>query len=58
MKPRTPLARAIKRKDWDLAALYALLSFAHALRQSPDATLEDLLAALTFMEDADDGREQ
>jgi hypothetical protein len=58
MTPSTPLARAIKRRDWDRAALYALLAFAQALRESPDATLEDLLAALTFPEDSDDGRKQ
>jgi len=58
LKRSQPLARAIKRRDWDRAALYTLLAFAQALRESPDATLEDLLGALTFPEDSDDGRKQ
>ncbi|MEX0750495.1 MAG: hypothetical protein WD359_06765 [Dehalococcoidia bacterium] len=53
MKLRTGLARAIKRRDWDAAALYALLALARAIEDAPEATLDDLLAALTLTEDSD-----
>jgi hypothetical protein len=49
---RTPLEHAIERQDWERAALYALLALARALRDTPDATIDDLLASLTASADA------
>jgi hypothetical protein len=49
------LDRAIKRKDWERAALYLLLLVAQARREAPDAGIDDLIDALTFGEDGDDG---
>jgi hypothetical protein len=57
----TRLGRAIERCDWERAALYALLAVARAMRERPDATLDDLLAVLTskdaFAEERDGRRE-
>jgi hypothetical protein len=40
------LDRAIARDDWEAAALYVLVAFARMVRETPAATLDDLLSAL------------
>ena len=52
----TMLERAIDRRDWEAAALYAVLIFTRALRDAPEATLDDVLAVLTPVEERDDTR--
>jgi hypothetical protein len=47
------LDRAIKRRDWERAALYVLLLVVQPRRPS-DAGIDDLIGALTLGEDGDD----
>jgi hypothetical protein len=56
MTRATPLERAIARRDWDAAALYALVLFARVLRDAPETTFDDLLAVLAGAEVRDDTR--
>jgi hypothetical protein len=46
-----PIARAVRDEDWELVALYALVRFLEAARRTPDATIDDLIAALAEPED-------
>jgi hypothetical protein len=45
--PGGALAAAIRSDDWERAALYLLLGFAHALRTYADGDIEDVLALLS-----------
>lgn len=57
-RPRT-LAAAVERRDWEAAAVFLLLGFMRAARDIPDATLEDLVAALADTpEDRDERRDR
>lgn len=47
----TGLSVAIRRKDWELAALYLLLGVARAAARLPEGAAADLLALLA----ADEG---
>lgn len=40
------LAKAIERRDWEVAALYLVLGVARAARRLPQGTADDLLMAL------------
>ncbi|MEX2245739.1 MAG: hypothetical protein WEC75_03540 [Dehalococcoidia bacterium] len=52
------LAIAIRRSDWERAALLLLIALAEAARSSPPGTVEDLLALLDTIdaEQPGDGR--
>jgi hypothetical protein len=47
------LAMAIERRDWERVSLYLLIGVALAARAVPQATLDDLLDALTGDEGGD-----
>jgi hypothetical protein len=56
MNPREgALAVAVRRDDWERAALLLLVALAHALRNAPPGTIEDLLALLASLDGAGDG---
>ena len=49
--PGTPLATAIRRNEWELAALLLLNALATAVRAAPPGTIDDVLAVLSDMEE-------
>ena len=53
MTPPTPLAAAIRRKDWERAALLLLIGLLEAARNAPPGTIDDVLAMLSDWETAD-----
>jgi hypothetical protein len=55
MTRATPLAAAIRRKEWERAALLLLIGLLEAARNAPSGTIDDVLAMLSLEED--EGRE-
>jgi hypothetical protein len=53
-RPGSALAAAIRRDDWELAALLLLDAIAAVARTMPPGTVDDVLALLSDTEDADD----
>ena len=49
--PGNPLATAIRRSEWELAALLLLDALAATARAAPPGTIDDVLAVLSDMED-------
>ena len=48
------LALAIERSDWERASLLLLLAVARAVRSAPPGTIDDVLALISFGEEAGD----
>jgi hypothetical protein len=48
------LALAIERSDWERASLLILLAVARAARSAPPGTIDDVLALISFGEEAGD----
>jgi hypothetical protein len=48
------LALAIERSDWERASLLILLAIARAARSAPPDTIDDVLALISFGEEAGD----
>lgn len=53
MTRATPLAAAIRRKEWERAALLLLIGLMEAARNAPPGTIDDVLTLLS----ADGGEE-
>ena len=44
------IAHAVQAEDWDRVALYTIARFLEAARRMPNATVDDLVAAITETE--------
>ena len=52
--PRTALAQAIQRNEWELAALLLLEALTAVSRTLPPGTIDDVLALISETEASDD----
>lgn len=53
-RPDTALAAAIRRNEWELAALLLLNAVAEIARAMPPGTIDDVLALISDREASDD----
>jgi hypothetical protein len=56
MTSARPLAAAIRRKEWERAALLLLIGLLEAARDVPPGTIDDVLAMLSREEGGGDAR--